>query len=587
MNSSENIVINVDGHVVSAVVVLFNNKKKFVKIPVGATFLEFKEAVKESFHLRCGCEGFEVFNEDEVEITEECHAMIKTKLYIIKYNEENTTSSSTAISLDPLEASSRLPIHPSEASRPLDLLQASSRPSEASSPSGSTSTRPTIPLYVRVLVGELREYFKTQRVIDCNRKSLMEHEKLDQDETKMAVRIAMDHLKAHNKNPSTDEKIAYAKALIEIFPCLRGPTEQGYEHLFNPKTRTGYIFSRLKHLRQCEIKKERIFQDNQKEKIDEDKEEDLDRDLIQIKEQPSGSGIKRTHEVMDRTCNKRKKFLQTERKSEILKNYPRFLDTHGLIQVDFEKSEHLEDSTKALSLKNLLLHTEFLKEVEGSSDKQKIDLMHKWMAKHEMAKKLRSAIMDHLPIPSQTKLDDLETQLMQQAWTDEFEFENQQINAKYVELSDGESENQKELSVLLATHGLDAPLKPSAGTGDVDCDDDDSIPETLWDQIKGVVDTQFCEFRPEFVEGITKSYPPFPSELTVPMVKSFICSQITKGSMDCSLLTHVLTSLTRSFLIENDSWSAVKEVRKVMNDVRVSTNETEKSREIGIEPAQQ
>ncbi|GAB0095825.1 hypothetical protein DMENIID0001_112550 [Sergentomyia squamirostris] len=67
-----------------------------------------------------------------------------------------------------------------------------------------------------------------------------------------------------------------------------------------------------------------------------------------------------------------------------------------------------------------------------SANVPKIELIHKWMAKREMGMKLRSVIMDHLPISSQNKLEDFETRLMQQAWTDEFEVICRNITVKEV-----------------------------------------------------------------------------------------------------------------------------------------------------------
>ncbi|GAB0098330.1 zinc finger MYM-type protein 1-like [Sergentomyia squamirostris] len=215
---------------------------------------------------------------------------------------------------------------------------------------------------------QLKKYFVEQRDIVCDGGALLEKEMLDDSDKKDAVRITVNYMRQSNKRPSTQEKIAFSKALIDIFPCMRVHSEEGYEFLFNPKTRSGLLFNRIKHLIEYEKKRDKVFsKKNDSESIDDEKNKDLAEELSEIKDRPTEK--QRTLEVMDKSFHLRKKLLKTADKSKILLHYPRFMDTHGLIQADFAKSENIKNPSVAMNLKNLLLHTEFLQEVGQSASK--------------------------------------------------------------------------------------------------------------------------------------------------------------------------------------------------------------------------
>ncbi|GAB0086485.1 uncharacterized protein DMENIID0001_005600 [Sergentomyia squamirostris] len=310
-----------------------------------------------SFQMEC---EIEIFDECDVEITEDSYPFLKTELYIAK--EINTLSFPHL--LEPSTSQDRQ----AESSCQSNSATSNVNSASSSTTSGRKTASPASTLYVRVIIEQLKKYFVEQRDIVCDGGALLEKEMLDDSDKKDAVRITVNYMRQSNKRPSTQEKIAFSKALIDIFPCMRVHSEEGYEFLFNPKTRSGLLFNRIKHLIEYEKKRDKVFsKKNDSESIDDEKNKDLAEELSEIKDRPTEK--QRTLEVMDKSFHLRKKLLKTADKSKILLHYPRFMDTHGLIQADFAKSENIKNPSVAMNLKNLLLHTEFLQEVGQSASK--------------------------------------------------------------------------------------------------------------------------------------------------------------------------------------------------------------------------
>ena len=82
------------------------------------------------------------------------------------------------------------------------------------------------------------------------------------EERLVILRILVSHLTMmsgkENLYPSADLKEALAKAIVSTFCCLGIPAEgniTSYAHYYNRKTSNGFIDTRLKTLREPEIKK--------------------------------------------------------------------------------------------------------------------------------------------------------------------------------------------------------------------------------------------------------------------------------------------------------------------------------------------
>ncbi|KAB0804366.1 hypothetical protein PPYR_01336 [Photinus pyralis] len=144
--------------------------------------------------------------------------------------------------------------------------------------------------------------------------------------------IVLDMIEKYGQQPLKYIKTMYAKAIIDLFPNLRDPcSKYGYEAFYNPDERSGYIDWRLRTVRRSskenrpeipqkkpKLNVEEINLDNFQEDIDYLKHtHPKDPDLIEK--------FKATFLARRKLCNE----------TNIFQEFPRFLDTPGLISLDF------------------------------------------------------------------------------------------------------------------------------------------------------------------------------------------------------------------------------------------------------------
>ncbi|XP_011686422.1 PREDICTED: uncharacterized protein LOC105449120 [Wasmannia auropunctata] len=168
------------------------------------------------------------------------------------------------------------------------------------------------------------------------------------------VRLIVGHIQEqHGKIPGNDIKIFYAKGIVQNFPTLRDPsTAEGYELFYNPKDRSGYLSWRLRTVNRISIP------DNVPKKIkietktalvpnsspenprvpDGDLNDNQEKEIIEWLKNASPTTQLADIEVKMRQSLKYRRtiILNPELSKNILIEFPRFVDTPGLIQKDFE-----------------------------------------------------------------------------------------------------------------------------------------------------------------------------------------------------------------------------------------------------------
>ncbi|GAB0089488.1 hypothetical protein DMENIID0001_040350 [Sergentomyia squamirostris] len=200
--------------------------------------------------------------------------------------------------------------------------------------------------FSKILAKELREYIKIQREVLVRGDLLLIKEKLNDNEIKKILHVVANHLILNRSNPRKPDYINWAEAICKIFPCMKVDSQVSFEAVYNPKTRSGLLVNIVSRILRRKKFEERFFEDpsaNQNPSTDDncDPCSDDDDEVLRMKEELMCLfGRKNRQKIvayMDKTFLLRKKFLATPEKANILIEYPRFCDTHGLVQLDFKK----------------------------------------------------------------------------------------------------------------------------------------------------------------------------------------------------------------------------------------------------------
>ncbi|KAK0152648.1 hypothetical protein N1851_005830 [Merluccius polli] len=193
----------------------------------------------------------------------------------------------------------------------------------------------------------LREYSETQEITDKVRRKLVN-----------IVVAAM--IEKYGSAPPMDARTRYALGIVTMFPCLKDPySEKGYEHFFDAESNEGYIAWKLKNM-QRELSSgsrrsssSRDPSSNRGPEFERDVttehqlEGDQCREAISLLKHSTDE--EQIHMKMKQTFQHRQKIVHDPKKScTVLKVFPRFLDTKGLVLQDFQLLFGEEISTKLL-----------------------------------------------------------------------------------------------------------------------------------------------------------------------------------------------------------------------------------------------
>ncbi|GAB0086777.1 uncharacterized protein DMENIID0001_009560 [Sergentomyia squamirostris] len=282
--------------------------------------------------------------------------------------------------------------------RPISLESTSPALSlESSSPATGPVTGQEVEISENLLlIKSIENHFKTQQVIVYKEGSQLLLEKgrrkahISETEKRAIVGIIVDHLKTTRKEVTPADKIAYAIAAIHLFPVLANNTGIGRTHdtFYNPTTYCGYIPSRLRSLRREVLKRERSFgkvtprpkKSAKKRSATADRSSlnEFDEDeLVSIKaDLKLLNPARNLQDIIDKTIQTRPlRDLLLPDDEPIWEQYPRFLDTFGLIHYDFEN----RFPNAAPKLKDFLLEkTDKIFEVTEADGKKLTEPMKEW-----------------------------------------------------------------------------------------------------------------------------------------------------------------------------------------------------------------
>ncbi|GAB0098515.1 uncharacterized protein DMENIID0001_148750 [Sergentomyia squamirostris] len=268
---------------------------------------------------------------------------------------------------------------------------------ESSSPATGPVTGQEVEISENLLlIKSIENHFKTQQVIVYKEGSQLLLEKgrrkahISETEKRAIVGIIVDHLKTTRKEVTPADKIAYAIAAIHLFPVLANNTGIGRTHdtFYNPTTYCGYIPSRLRSLRREVLKRERSFgkvtprpkKSAKKRSATADRSSlnEFDEDeLVSIKaDLKLLNPVRNLQDIIDKTIQTRPlRDLLLPDDEPIWEQYPRFLDTFGLIHYDFEN----RFPNAAPKLKDFLLEkTDKIFEVTEADGKKLTEPMKEW-----------------------------------------------------------------------------------------------------------------------------------------------------------------------------------------------------------------
>ncbi|KAL2096963.1 hypothetical protein ACEWY4_006170 [Coilia grayii] len=179
----------------------------------------------------------------------------------------------------------------------------------------------------------INEYARTKCLSDSRRRDM--------------VKILVAHMtKEHGTSPPRRLKEDYALGIISLFPCLADPRSKlGYEHFYNGEDGSGYLAWRIKTLQkeasEGRVKRSRLSQaggpsvdrDPYKEGNWLSDERQCEEAIALMKHTADESVIK---EKMRLTLVYRQKILRdTDKSTDVLTIFPRFMDIPGLIEQDF------------------------------------------------------------------------------------------------------------------------------------------------------------------------------------------------------------------------------------------------------------
>ncbi|KAI9522517.1 hypothetical protein NQZ68_035361, partial [Dissostichus eleginoides] len=155
-----------------------------------------------------------------------------------------------------------------------------------------------------------------------------------------------DLVERHGFYPSNTEKVVLAKNLITIFPQLKvqvGGYGEGFEHLYDPASHSGFLEMRLRNIRR---KLEEVQRRYRRHKRSRDVGPSSVQDEGDIKEcinlmkklRPSAENISSIKSAMQKTFTSRRSWISKHSPTinQIFQEYPRFLDIPTLFEKIFD-----------------------------------------------------------------------------------------------------------------------------------------------------------------------------------------------------------------------------------------------------------
>nr|XP_054604582.1 uncharacterized protein LOC129165435 [Nothobranchius furzeri] len=193
----------------------------------------------------------------------------------------------------------------------------------------------------------LQEYETTETLTDATRRQM--------------VNILVAHMiDKHGHLPTKAIREEYALGIVTLFPSLKDPyTKKGYEHFYDAASSTGYISWRLKTVKR-KIRKGSPVPPSSSSEISSGGP-NVQRAVnveIQLFGDACQEAISLLNHTTDRTLvfqkmretfqHRQKLIKDTNGGTDILKTFPRFLDTKGLVEQDFSLLFNEDTSSRLL-----------------------------------------------------------------------------------------------------------------------------------------------------------------------------------------------------------------------------------------------
>ncbi|KAK7886627.1 hypothetical protein WMY93_026248 [Mugilogobius chulae] len=177
-----------------------------------------------------------------------------------------------------------------------------------------------------------REYAKTKTLSDRTRR--------------LMVNILVTAMIDSYGQPPPSVRIAFAKGIVALFPCLEDPfSRNGYEHFYDPVGSTGYLAWRLKTVqrksrsakRSAKARPLQLLCSPTTRRIPPVTEDQLHgEECVEVLSQLTHTDDRSTiREKMRLTFQYRQNLVHSEETLTVFQVFPRFLDTPGLIEQDF------------------------------------------------------------------------------------------------------------------------------------------------------------------------------------------------------------------------------------------------------------
>ncbi|XP_028826875.1 uncharacterized protein LOC114785189 [Denticeps clupeoides] len=206
-------------------------------------------------------------------------------------------------------------------------------------------------------------------------------------ERQAMVRILVSHLiERFGENPSGATKVTLASSVVEQFPCLKDCQGKGYEAWFSPgrfhRPATGFLEERLRNVRK-KIRRGRqkpVSSDNPRDSSNFTlPESNVDSERVTQMIEWLRNNIwpaSQVEQYMKETAIQRAKWIRNDGSKtimEIAKEYPRLLDTPGMISQDFlilnpDCASNLTENWVSVFKEKILLF--------ASKQKQALNLLH-------------------------------------------------------------------------------------------------------------------------------------------------------------------------------------------------------------------
>ncbi|KAF4115349.1 uncharacterized protein LOC131537187 [Onychostoma macrolepis] len=342
--------------------VRYQDSRKFIRLQDGFTFADFVNEVHNRFCLPPET-NLHIYDDTETEIDEDIlqdvlNARPDTSLTIVRReNIEMLSDASSSSWTDILSLS-----HSS-----YELDQMPERPYKKSKTDDAAADAKEM----------VRSALKQTSGGDAVLAEYSSKNTLSSEMRRVLVNILVGHMvEMHGRIPTRNQKEQYALGVVTLFPSLKDPfSKKGYEHFYDADGGTGYIAWRLKTVQRNAKKRNKPSISKRSEiglsgpswnrcSSSEQQDEDTLREAIAFLTHSTDES--QILLKMRETFHYRHRLVHDPNKTtDILKTFPTFLNTKGLVNQDFSLLFSPETSSKLLEMWDTTFKAKIIEEAIG------------------------------------------------------------------------------------------------------------------------------------------------------------------------------------------------------------------------------